>query len=475
MRKRDRSLVPFDEGRVAHAILRGARAAGSFARDHMPGVNDRLFNACGDDEHLAEFLASMVVAMLNRDPRHWIANFPPTIEEIQDTVLHVLRSFGFVTVADAYECWRWGKHWVRAGAITMEQFVGNGYPTPFHEETLAWSRAHDCHTVDGLNDIVRSGKLVWLVEEATERYERSLDEAAHKMLARMETDEIKMIWISGPSSSGKTTTTVKLLQRLEREGLSFLMLNLDDYFWPVVEHPTDWLNDRNFETPEALDISTINRHLRQLLEGKPIEKPIYSFKEGTHVGTKRVRLKEDQILLLDCLHGLYPPMTHGIAPEHIFRVYIEAASMLFEGDGSTDRLVPFTDIRLLRRMLRDAHHRNHRPLHTLLHWHYVRGGELFSIVPLMGLADHQVNGGMPFDLAVLRPYFVPDGIWPNPDEVAPYASFLDARIRYRRIAQLLRTVAGLTIWETQDAKLISGDHLIREFIGGSTLEIPHNE
>lgn len=473
VRKRDRSLVPFDQGRIVHAILRAARSVGGFAPDHLPGVNDRIFS-CGDDEHIAEFLADVVVATLNRDPRHWIANFPPEIEEIQDTVIHVLRSFGFVTVADAYECWRWGRHWVRAGGITPEEFVGNGYPTPFHEETLAWNRAHGCDTVEGLNAVVRSGKLPDLVAAATERYEQSVDEAARKVLARAE-GGLRMIWVTGPSSSGKTTTTVKLLGRLEREGMEFLMLNLDDYFWPLVEHPTDWLNDRNFETPEALDIQLINRHLRALLEGGTIAKPIYSFKEGRHVGTKPVRLRKGQCLLLDCLHGLYPPLTAGIDRGAMFYLYIEAANMLYEGDGTSERLTQFTDVRLLRRMLRDAKHRNHPPLQTLLHWHYVRAGELFSIIPLMGRADHVVNGGMPFDLPLLKPFFVPDGIWPKPDEVAPYDPFLDARIRYRRISGLLGEIAGLTLWEAEDHALIPGDHLVREFIGGSTLKIPHNE
>ncbi len=475
VQKRDRSLVPFDQGRIFNAILRAARSVGGFAQDLLPGINDKLF-MFGDDEHIAEFLSDLVVITLNRDPHHWIANFPPTIEEIQDTVLHVLRSFGLVTVADAYECWRWGKHWVRAGAITMAQFVGNGYPTPLHEETLEWNRAHGCDTVEGLNEIVRSGKLKDLIEAATARYERALDEAARKVVQRLESgDEIRMIWISGPSSSGKTTTTVKLTQRLEKEGLHFLMLNLDDYFWPVVEHPTDWLNDRNFETPEALDIQRINAHLRALLDGQTVEKPVYSFKEGKHVGTKPVRLRRDQILLLDCLHGFYPPITVGIPRENMFRVYIEAANMLYEGDGTTARLTQFTDVRLLRRMLRDATHRNHPPLHTLLHWHYVRAGELFSIIPLMGLADHQIQGGMPFDLSVLKPFFLPDGIWPRPEDLAPYGSFLDAQIRYRRVTRLLSGIAGLTLWEVQDPSLIPGDHLVREFIGGSTLKIPHNE
>ena len=95
-----------------------------------------------------------------------------------------------------------------------------------------------------------------------------------------------MMWVSGPSSSGKTTTTVKLTERLQKQGLRFLMLNLDDYFWSLIEHPTDWINDRNYETPEALDIQLLNQHLRALLEGETIEKPVYSFKEGRRIATK---------------------------------------------------------------------------------------------------------------------------------------------------------------------------------------------
>ena len=135
----------------------------------------------------------------------------------------------------------------------------------------------------------------------------------------------------------------------------------------------------------------------QLLEGQTIEKPIYSFKEGRRSGSKPVKLESDQILLLDCLHGFYPPLTEGIDPSAQFRLYIEAQNMLYEGDGSTKRLTKFTDVRMTRRMLRDALHRNHSPLKTILHWHYVRAGELFSIVPLMGTADHIVNGGFPLD------------------------------------------------------------------------------
>lgn len=475
VQKRNRALVTFDGDRIRRAILKAAQSIGGFRQDHLPDINGRLFDACGGDEPLAEFLAEAVVVSLNADPHHLITNFPPTIEVIQDDVLHVLRSYGFQNTADAYECYRWGRHWLRLGEISPEQFAGNGFPAQHIEGTLALNRQRGCDTVDGLSEIIRCGRLKSLVHESIAAYEASLDEAARKVMARLNAgDPLRMMWISGPSSSGKTTTTVKLTERLERQGLHFLMLNLDDYFWSLVEHPTDWINDRNYETPEALDIQLLNRHLTDLLAGKTIEKPIYSFKEGRRVGSKPVRLEANQILLLDCLHGLYPPITEGVEARAQFRLYIETLNPLYEGDGASQRLCKFTDVRLVRRMLRDMKYRSHRPLLTILHWHYVRAGELFSIIPLMGLADHVVNGGFPFDLPVLKPHFIgPDGHLPAPEDFAPYAGFLDARIRYERVKRLLESVADVDEGTAQ--QVIPGDAVIREFIGGSTIKIPHNE
>ncbi len=477
VQKRNRALVKFDEARILRAILRAARSIGGFGQDFVPGINDRICEACGADEKIAEFLADAVIVCLNSDPHHLIANFPPTIETIQDEVLHALRSYGFQNTADAYACYRWGRHWLREGAIPPDKFVGNGFPQAEMEKNLAWNRQRGCDTVAGLNEIVRSGSIKNLVEESLALYEHSLDEAAAKVMARLNAgEELRMIWVSGPSSSGKTTTTVKLTERLQEQGLRFLMLNLDDYFWSLVEHPTDWLNDRNYETPEALDIQLLNRHLQALLDGETIEKPVYNFKEGRRTATKLVRLQKGQILLLDCLHGLYPPITEGMAASLQFRLYIETQNVLYEGDGKSNRLTRFTDVRLIRRMLRDARHRNHSPLLTLLHWHYVRAGELFSIIPLSGLADHVVNGGFPFDLPALRPFFIgTDGLLPRLEDFAPYAGFLDARIRYQRVKQLLESVAGLETAQVMGYDIIPGDSVVREFIGGSTIKIPHNE
>jgi uridine kinase len=477
VQKRNRALVRFDTDKIQRAISRAAQSIGGFQQDFLPGVNDRLFKAWDTDAAIAEFLADSVMVCLNSDPHHLIANFPPTIETIQDEVLHTLRSYGFQNTADAYACYRWGRHWLREGAITPPTFVGNGFPEAEMARTLAWNRQHGCDTIAGLNEIVRRGRIKSLVEAALARYEQSLAEAEAKVLARLNAgDPVRMLWISGPSSSGKTTTTVKLTERLRQRGLRFLMLNLDDYFWSLVEHPTDWINDRNYETPEAMDIQLLNGHLKALLAGETIDKPVYSFKEGRRLTSKPVRLEPDQILLLDCLHGLYPPITEGIDASAQFRLYIETQDVLYQGDGTSGRLTKFTDIRLLRRMLRDARHRNHSPLLTLLHWHYVRSGELFSIIPLRGLADHAINGGFPFDLPALKPFFSGnDSCLPAPENFEPYGGFLDARIRFTRVKDLLDSVEGLNREMLAGYDIIPGDALVREFIGGGTLQVPHNE
>jgi len=477
IQKRNRALMKFDPARIRKAIFRAAESIGGFQRDFLPGINDAIFATHQTEESIATFLAEAAIVCLNADPHHLISNFPPTIEIIQDEVLHALRSYGFQNTADAYECYRWGRHWLREGAITPEQFAGNGFPQTRMALTLEANRQLGVDTVAGLNEAVRSGRIREVIAASLAGYEASLDEAAAKILARRQAgDPLRMIWISGPSSSGKTTTTVKLTQRLARHGLKFLMLNLDDYFWSLVEHPTDWINDRNFETPEALDFQLLNQHLCELLAGRVIDQPVFSFKEGRRTSTRPVKLERDQMLLLDCLHGFYPPITEGISAAAQFRLFIEAQNVLYADAGHDRQLTHFTDVRLLRRMLRDARHRNHSALGTLLHWHYVRAGELFSIIPLTGLADHIVNGGFPFDLPALKPFLTgAQGVLPPPEAFADYAGFLDARIRYERVRALLASVEGFTMAQVADPGFIPGDAVIREFIGGSTIKIPHNE
>ena len=477
VQKRNRALVNFDPERIRRAILRAGQSIGGFEQDRLPQVNGSIFQAWPSDEQVATFLAEAVVLCLNSEPQHFTANFPPRIENIQDQVLHVLRSYGFQNTADAYACYRWGRHWLREGAVTPDSFAGNGIPVAGLQASLSWNEQRGYATIANLSELVRQNRLKPLIHESLDRYEKTLDRAAETVIARLNAGTaLRMMWITGPSCSGKTTTTVKLTERLKRHGLRFLMLNVDDYFWSLIEHPTDWLNDRNYETPEALDIQLLNRHLQELLEGGTIQKPVYSFKEGRRLGSKAVKLEPGQMLLLDCLHGLYPPLTEGIDPDVQFKLYIDTQNAVYENDGVSHRLTYPADIRLMRRMLRDARHRNHNPLLTMLHWHYVRSGELFSIIPLSGTADFTINGGFPFDLPILKSFLHgPQGCLPTQEDLQPYPGFLDAQIRQERLRNLLDSVEGVPRELCADYELIPGDALIREFIGGSTLHIPHND
>src|SRR5262245_846287 len=200
VQKRNRALVTFDESFIARAVLRAAESIGGFRQDFLPGINEKIFEAYGSDEKMAEFIADTVVLCLNANPHHHIANFPPTIEAIQDGVLHALRSYGFQNVADAYECYRWGRHWLREGAVTAATFVGNGFPQERMKHTLAWCRKHHVHHVEALNETVRAGKIKEVITDSLALYEDSLDEAAQKVMDRLRGgDKLRMIWVSGPS------------------------------------------------------------------------------------------------------------------------------------------------------------------------------------------------------------------------------------------------------------------------------------
>ncbi len=466
---RNGALTVFRPEKIRNAILGAARSIGGFGDVRFPGLND-FITSLGSDEAIAEALATMVVTTLNLDPRFSVPNFPPTVEQVQDAIIHVLRSYGFIDVADVFEAWRWGKHWLRVGAITEGEFVGNGFPEEKLNRLRRWYEEHECDTLEKVNEWIRSGRIGELVRESVDAYERDLERAYERFLERREKkEEIRIFIIAGPSSSGKTTTTVKLSQKLHDYGYKIAMLNLDNYFWPINEHPTDWIADRDYETPHALDYALINRHIKELLEGRSIRMPYYDFKTGQRLEGEEFSINDDTILLLDCLHGLYPPITEGIPQEKQFRVYLENLHAIRENEDDSDP-IRFTDVRLLRRMVRDSRHRNHPPLATLLHWEKVRKSELQNIIPLLKSVDVIVGGAMPFDLHALKPLV--EDVFPTEEDLAAYPTLIDAHIRAERIRRLLRKVEAL---HDEGPDLIPGDCVIREFIGGSMLKIPHND
>jgi uridine kinase len=274
-------------------------------------------------------------------------------------------------------------------------------------------------------------------------------------------EEIRLVLICGPSSSGKTTTTIKLEQHLRASGIRFKALNVDNYFHNLEDHPLDEFGDPDWETPQALELPLINEHLLRLLDGEEILVPYYDFKTSKRGSTwTPMRLAEGELLLIDSLHGLFPPMTADIAEEKKFKLYLEP---LLQMKGPDDRYIRWTDLRMIRRMLRDEAFRSLNPRQTLAHWHYVRSSELRNIIPYHGTADFIINSAMPYELSLYRPRLLAKfEKWEKLFRDDPLRQ--DAYVRARRVRQVLEAILPVN-----DDSPVPSTSVLREFIGGSSL------
>jgi uridine kinase len=244
-------------------------------------------------------------------------------------------------------------------------------------------------------------------------------------------------------------------------GLSLVALNVDNYFFDLEKHPKDEFGDYDFETPQALDLDLINEHLIQLVRGEEVKIPFYDFKNGKrHDNRTPMKIGRNDVILIDSLHGLYPPMTEAIEENKKFKLYLEP---LLQMKDSRGRYIRWTDIRLMRRMLRDEAYRAYDPEKTLTHWHYVRASEIRNIIPNNIHADYIINSAMPYELSIYKPKLFPKfKEWVKKFENDSLRA--DAYERATRIRELLDEVSGL-----EDDSFVPSDSVIREFIGGSSL------
>ncbi len=432
--KRSGAIVPFNPDRIMNAIYRAAVAVG------------------GRDRDRARWLTEQVVAILeeNMPPGHI-----PHIEEIQDAVEKVLIENGHATVAKAYILYRDEQNRRRRAAADKAAHPSDNIPWAKIWGSLDWAVSHHVHTIAAFNERVNRGEFPQIVHESESAYEEDVTTAANFIIQRR--DALKMVLVSGPSSSGKTTTTNKLAQRLAREGLKFVTLNVDNYFFDLEMHPKDEFGDYDFETPQALDLELINEHLRRLSAGERVVIPFYDFKTGKrHLNRTPMQLAANEILLIDSLHGLYPPMTAGVADEMKFKLYLEPLLQMKGPAG----YVRWTDLRLIRRMLRDSVHRAYNPQQTLEHWHYVRASEMRHIIPYHGTADFIINSAMPYELALYRARLYEQFVeWEALYQDDPLRE--DAYKRAARVRAMLQVVIPMA-----DETAVPPDSVLREFIGG---------
>ena len=439
--KRTGARVPFNPERITNAIYRAAVAVG------------------GRDRATAEALAQQVVAILgNTIP----PDQHPTVEQIQDMVEKVLIENGHAKVAKAYILYREERARSRRKKAARGYRQSGNIPWRKIYEVLRWSLDHDLHTVERLNARIHKGEFCHIVQESDRAYEEDIDTAAQLIVDRRA--ELKVVIIAGPSSSGKTTTTIKLGERLSKSGISLIPLHIDNYFFDLDLHPKDEFGDYDFETPQALDLALINEHLVRLTAGERVLLPFYDFKTGKRQDNATpMRIGPNDIILIDSLHGLYPPMTEDLPQERKFQLYIEP---LLQMKGPDGRMVRWTDLRLMRRMLRDADFRAYDPQRTLEHWHYVRSSEMRNIISYANSTDYIINGALSYELPVMRRRLLDRFAgWVKEYEGDPLRQ--DAFTRAQRVYRLLSAVAPI---EATDEQLIPPTSHLREFIGESCYE-----
>jgi len=434
--KRSGKIVSFDRNKITDSIFRAALEVG------------------GENRERAERLTDEVVKLINNT---YHPDSPVTIEDIQDLVEKVLVENGHYRTAKAYILYR-AEHARLREHKEMQIQIDDNVPYKVLWRVYTWNVDHGCDTVENLNRTINEGKFARLVGDAEQAYHQEIERVAERILERR--DKIRLIIVAGPSCSGKTTTTTKIGEALKNHGIVFSLVNVDNYFLPLDQQPKDEYGDYDFETPQALDLRLINEHLyRLVIKREEIQMPCYDFKTGGRKKeTVSLRLKNNEILLIDSLHGLYPEMTVSLPQGTKFKFYIEALCQIKNAGGE---FVRWADLRMLRRMVRDSWNRAYNPEKTVGHWHYVRRSEKTHIVPFINKADYVFNGALPYELSIYKK-FLSSCLPAIVEKYELDSRKTDAFIRARRVYELLKSL------KEGDVSVIPHNSLLREFIGGSS-------
>ncbi len=301
-----------------------------------------------------------------------------------------------------------------------------------------------------LNEALAHGRAREIVLVAEALHSQRVAEIAANVAARR--DQVRLIAIAGPSSSGKTTFARRLTIQLLANGLRPFPISMDDYFLPREETPLDAQGNYDFENLHALDLPLFNSHLLALMNQDRVTLPRYNFAEGAREEGQTVQLSKDHVLLIEGIHGLNPSLLPQIPPERIYRIYVSALTQL-----KLDRLnrVPTTDTRLIRRMVRDSMTRGYSARETIARWTSVQRGEDRNIFPYQEQADVMFNSALAYELAVLKPLAEPllRQVEPGTPE------YVEAR----------RLLTFLEWFRPADTALVPEGSILREFIGGSVL------
>ena len=326
--------------------------------------------------------------------------------------------------------------------------------TKLYESLKETSKTHkilNIHTLQQLNAIIKDGKIKDYI---------LLDEALHEKKIANIADEIaknpkvRLVAIAGPSSSGKTTFAKRLGIQLRLNKIKPVTISVDNYFVEREETPLDKDGNYDFENIEAIDTKLLNEHLEKLLNGEEIDAPTFNFHTGhkEYLGNK-MKLNEDEILVLEGIHCLNDKLTYLIPKKEKFKIYISALTVLNIDDYNR---ISTTDTRLIRRIVRDKQYRGYSAETTLSMWPGVNKGEANNIYPFQEEADAMFNSSLIYELSALKNFAVPQ--LKEIKNTSPYYS------------EAKRLWTLLSYFEAIDSKYIPSNSLLREFIGGSIFE-----
>ncbi|MBO4634123.1 MAG: nucleoside kinase [Bacteroidales bacterium] len=317
-----------------------------------------------------------------------------------------------------------------------------------------WCKTTGVVSVGALNRRLLDGGAVQLINLCEARQERGYAELADQIWA--ERERVKIVFLAGPSSSGKTSSSLRVAQQCKVLGLNPKVIELDNYFVSRERTPLDADGKLDFEALEAMDLELLGIHLNTLLQGGEVEIPRYDFKQGRPFFEGNfMHLEENDILVMEGIHALDPGMVPSVDQSRIFRIYASALTSLKLDENCC---ISTTDNRLLRRMVRDNRVRGITPEDTILRWPSVRRGEAKHIFPFQENADRQFNTALLYELPLLRYYAEPLLLRIHPSSPAyPEA---------RRLLKFLDYIVALT---PSEIEAIPPTSILREFIGGQTL------
>lgn len=316
-------------------------------------------------------------------------------------------------------------------------------------EYKRWGHILGVDNVGALNDIVESGQISDFIRVSEALQEKKIAQIADMISGS--TEKKRIVLIAGPSSSGKTTFAHRLEIQLRVNGLRPVTISLDDYFVNREKTPLDEKGEYDFEALEAIDVELFNEQLASLIAGREVEIPIFNFPNGCREKTgRKLKIEDDQIIIIEGIHGLNEKLTQTIPKSKKFKIYISAITSM---NIDNHNRIPTTDARIIRRIVRDFQFRGSSAISTIKRWPSVRRGEEKNIFPFQEEADIMFNSAMIYELGVLKTFAEP--LLADVDASQP--EYSEAR----------RLIEFLSYFLPIEGKEIPANSIIREFVGGS--------